>query len=85
MDKVADILPKDGNLNRCLTCGAGASGCPATGLEGMDTRTFLGMAALGMDELFVSALPQEESDDPFALVDDGDLRRISCGLTGDSA
>ncbi len=50
MDKVKEILPHGGNLNLCLTCGACSSGCPATGLEGMDPRKFLRMAALGMDE-----------------------------------
>jgi ferredoxin len=49
-EKVAEILPDGGNLNLCLTCGACSSGCPATGLEGMDPRKFLRMAALGMDE-----------------------------------
>ena len=50
IDKVKEILPEGGNLNLCLTCGACSSGCPATGLEGMDPRKFLRMAALGMDE-----------------------------------
>ncbi len=50
MDKVKEILPEGGNLNACLTCGACASGCPATGLADMDPRKFLRMAALGMDE-----------------------------------
>ena len=50
MDKVKELLPEGGNLNLCLTCGACASGCPATGLEGMDPRKFLRMAALGLDE-----------------------------------
>jgi ferredoxin len=50
MDKVKELLPEGGNLNLCLTCGACSSGCPATGLEGMDPRKFLRMAALGMDE-----------------------------------
>ena len=50
MDKVKEILPEGGNLNLCLTCGACSSGCPASGLEGMDPRKFLRMAALGMDE-----------------------------------
>lgn len=49
-NKVMEILPDGGNLNACLTCGACASGCPATGLAGMDPRKFLRMAALGMDE-----------------------------------
>ena len=50
VDKVMEILPEGGNLNLCLTCGMCASGCPATGLEGMDPRKFLRMASLGMDE-----------------------------------
>ncbi len=50
LDKVKALLPEGGNLNACLTCGACASGCPATGLENMDPRKFLRMAALGMDE-----------------------------------
>lgn len=49
-DKVMQLLPEGGNLNLCLTCGACSSGCPATGLEGMDPRKFLRMASLGMDE-----------------------------------
>ncbi len=49
-DHVASLLPDGGNLNMCLTCGACSSGCPATGLEGMDPRKFLRMAALGMDD-----------------------------------
>lgn len=50
MDKVRELLPDGGNLNLCLTCGACSSGCPATGLEGMDARKFLRMAALGLDD-----------------------------------
>jgi heterodisulfide reductase subunit C len=50
MDNVKKLLPEGGNLNLCLTCGACSSGCPATGLEGMDPRKFLRMASLGMDE-----------------------------------
>lgn len=49
-DRVMEILPDGGNLNLCLTCGACSAGCPATGLEDMDPRKFLRMAALGMDE-----------------------------------
>lgn len=49
-DKVMEILPHGGNLNLCLTCGACSAGCPATGLEDMDPRKFLRMAALGMDD-----------------------------------
>ena len=50
-DKVMKLLPEGGNLNACGAC---ASGCPATGLEGMDPRKFLRMAALGMDEEILS-------------------------------
>ena len=50
MDKVKGLLPEEGHLNLCLTCGACSSGCPATGLEGMDPRKFLRMAALGLDD-----------------------------------
>lgn len=59
MKKVMESLPEGGNLNMCLTCGACASGCPATELEGMDPRKFLRMAALGMDEVI------EKSDWPW--------------------
>jgi ferredoxin len=55
IDKVKEVLPEGGNLNLCLTCGACSSGCPATGLEGMDPRKFLRMAALGMDEEIMSS------------------------------
>jgi len=54
LDKVKEVLPEGGNLNLCLTCGACSSGCPATGLEDMDPRKFLRMAALGMDEEVMS-------------------------------
>ncbi len=50
LDLVKELLPEGGNLDLCLTCGACASGCPATGLDEMDPRKFLRMAALGMDE-----------------------------------
>ncbi len=55
MDQVKELLPEGGNLNLCLTCGACSSGCPATGLEGMDPRKFLRMAALGLDEEILSS------------------------------
>jgi len=55
IDKVKEILPEGGNLNLCLTCGLCSSGCPATGLEGMDPRKFLRMAALGLDEEILSS------------------------------
>jgi Fe-S oxidoreductase len=50
IDQVKNLLPEGGNLDMCLTCGACTSGCPATGLEGMDPRKMLRMAAMGMDE-----------------------------------
>ena len=53
-DKAKELIPNGGNLNLCLTCGACASGCPATGLNDMDPRKFLRMASLGMDEELLS-------------------------------
>jgi len=50
LDEVMALLPEGGNLTTCLTCGLCASGCPATGLEDLDPRKFLRMAALGLDE-----------------------------------
>jgi ferredoxin len=50
IDMVKELLPAGGNLNLCLTCGACAAGCPATGLEDMDPRKFLRMCAMGLDE-----------------------------------
>lgn len=54
LSKVMDMLPEGGNLSMCLTCGLCASGCPASGLEGMDPRKFLRLCALGQDELVLS-------------------------------
>jgi Fe-S oxidoreductase len=48
--KVSELIPNAGNLNLCLTCGACASGCPATGFENMDPRKFIRMVALGLDQ-----------------------------------
>ena len=55
MNRVKELLPEGGNLDLCLTCGACASGCPATGLAGMDPRKFLRMAALGLDEEIIKS------------------------------
>ena len=55
LEKVKKLLPNGGNLNACLTCGACSAGCPATGLENMDPRKFLRMAALGMDEEMIKS------------------------------
>ena len=49
-DHVMGLLPDGGNLNLCLTCGACASGCPASEIGQMDPRRFLRMAAMGMDD-----------------------------------
>jgi ferredoxin len=54
-DKVMALLPDGGNLNLCLTCGACSSGCPASGIEGMDPRKFLRLAAMGMDAEILSS------------------------------
>ena len=55
IDKVKELLPDGVNLNLCLTCGACSSGCPATGLEEMDPRRFLRMAAFGMDDEIIKS------------------------------
>jgi ferredoxin len=54
LDKVKEILPEGGNLDACLACGACASGCPATGIDNLDPRKVLRMAALGLDEELLS-------------------------------
>ena len=56
LDKVKEILPEQGNLDACLTCGACSSGCPATGIDGLDPRKVLRMAALGMDKELTTTL-----------------------------
>ena len=50
LDQVKANLPEGGYLDLCLTCAACSSGCPATGIDGMDPRKFLRMAVLGLDE-----------------------------------
>lgn len=55
LESIKEILPEGGNLSTCLTCGACSSGCPATGLAGLDPRKFLRMAALGMDEQILAS------------------------------
>ncbi|MCF8113454.1 MAG: (Fe-S)-binding protein [Desulfotignum sp.] len=49
-EMVMERLPEGGNLEFCFACGACASGCPASGLEGMDPRKLVRMLSLGMDE-----------------------------------
>jgi Fe-S oxidoreductase len=53
-EAVMKLLPEGGNFDSCLACGICASACPATGLENMDPKKFLRMAALGMDEEITS-------------------------------
>jgi len=54
VDKVSELLPAGGNLDLCLTCGLCSAGCPASGLEDMNPRKLLRMAALGLDEEIAS-------------------------------
>ena len=39
----------------CLTCGTCAGGCPVTGVDGMDPRKAVRMAALGLDEELINS------------------------------
>ncbi len=41
-------------IEYCLTCGMCISGCPASGLEGLDPRKFLRLLLLGQDEELLS-------------------------------
>jgi len=43
------LLPEGASYDACLACGLCSSGCPASGLEGMDPRRFIRMAMLGMN------------------------------------
>ena len=45
-----ELLPKGASYDACVGCGLCASGCPASGLFGMDPRRFINMATLGMNE-----------------------------------
>ena len=45
-----ELLPEGASYDSCLNCGLCSSGCPASGLEGMDPRRFIRMAILGMNE-----------------------------------
>ena len=48
-EQIRQTVP-DIHIDYCLTCGLCASGCPATGLEGLDPRKFLRLLVLGQDE-----------------------------------
>ncbi len=50
LDLANRLLPPGANTDACVGCGLCASGCPASGLFGMDPRRFLNMAMLGMNE-----------------------------------
>lgn len=45
-----DLLPDGASFDSCLACGLCSSGCPASGLHGMDPRRFIRMAMLDMNE-----------------------------------
>jgi len=45
-----ELLPEDASYDACLNCGLCSSGCPASGLYGMDPRRFVRMAMLGMNQ-----------------------------------
>jgi len=44
------MLPPGASFDACVGCGLCASGCPASGLFGMDPRRFINMAQLGLNE-----------------------------------
>ncbi|MFH2060186.1 MAG: (Fe-S)-binding protein [Pseudomonadota bacterium] len=48
-DLARKLLPDTGSIDSCLNCGACSSGCPASGLAGMDPRKFVRKISLGMD------------------------------------
>ncbi len=41
-----DLLPEGASYDACVGCGLCASGCPASGLFGMDPRRFINMAGI---------------------------------------
>jgi Fe-S oxidoreductase len=45
-----ELLPDASSYDSCLACGLCSSGCPASGLYGIDPRRFIRMAMLGMNE-----------------------------------
>jgi ferredoxin len=53
-ERVKSAIPGGGNLDMCMLCGTCVSGCPASGLAGMDPRKFVRMVILGLDEEVLS-------------------------------
>jgi len=49
-DYFRKIAPDSGQPDICLQCGACASGCPASGVFGMDPRKFVRMVSMGLDD-----------------------------------
>ncbi len=49
--KALELLGRDDHFDLCVSCGLCASGCPASGLERMDPRRFVRLAALGQDQI----------------------------------
>jgi len=50
LEVAKELLPEGASTDACVGCGLCASGCPASGLFGMDPRRFINMAMLGMNE-----------------------------------
>jgi len=53
-ERAKSAIPGGGNLDMCMLCGTCVSGCPASGLAGMDPRKFVRMVILGLDEEVLS-------------------------------
>ncbi len=51
---ITDAFPQ-AQIEYCLTCGMCVSGCPASGIEGLDPRKFLRLLLLGQDEELLSS------------------------------
>ncbi len=49
--KALELLGQGDTYDLCVSCGLCSSACPASGLERMDPRKFVRLAALGMDHL----------------------------------
>ncbi len=49
------LYPDPSWADICLTCGACASACPISGVDGLDPRKVVRMAALGMDEELINS------------------------------